>query len=169
MLEKTLESTLDYKEVKLVNPQGNQSWIFIWRADAEAEIPIMCPPDAKIWLIWKDHDAGRYWRWEEKGMTEDEMVELHHWLNGHELSKLWELVMGREAWRAEVHVVAKSGTWLGDWTKLNLCLAYCCYYSFAKSCLPLCDPMDHGIPGFPVLLHLLEFAQVHVHWVSDAI
>ena len=66
------------------NPTGNQSWIFIGRIDAEAETPILWPPDAKNWLIWKDPDAGKDWRWEEKGTTEDEMVGWHHWLDGHE-------------------------------------------------------------------------------------
>jgi len=84
LLEKTLESPLDCGEIKPVNPKGNQSWIFISRTDAEAETLILWPPDTKNWLIWKDPDAGKDWRWEEKGMTEDEMVRWHHWLNGHE-------------------------------------------------------------------------------------
>ena len=84
VLEKTLESPLDCKEIKPVNPKGNQSWIFIGRTDAEAETPILWPPDAKNWLIRKDPDAGKDWRQEEKGMTEDEMVEWHHQLNGYE-------------------------------------------------------------------------------------
>ena len=83
VLEKTLESPLDYKEIKPVNPKGNQSWIFIARTDAEAETPILWPPDAKRWLIGKDPDVGKDWEQEEKGVTEDEMVECHHWLNGH--------------------------------------------------------------------------------------
>ena len=81
VLEKTLESPLDCKTIKPVNPQGNQSWIFIGTADAEAEAPILWPPDVKKWLIGKDPDAGKDWRLEEKGMTEDEMVRLHHQLN----------------------------------------------------------------------------------------
>ena len=85
VLEKTLESPLDCKEIKLVNPEGNQSWIFIGRTDAEAETPILWLPDVKNWLIWKDPDAGKDWRGEEKGTTEDEMVGWHHWLNGHEV------------------------------------------------------------------------------------
>ena len=85
MLEKTLESTLDYKEIKPVHPKGDQSWIFIGRTDAEAETPILWPPDVKNWLIGKDPDAGKDWRWEEKGTTEDEMVGWHHRLDGHEL------------------------------------------------------------------------------------
>ena len=84
VLEKTFESPLDCKEIKAVSPKGNQSWIFIGRADAEAEAPIIWPCDAKNWLIGKDSDAGKDWRQEEKGMTEDEMVKWHYWLNGHE-------------------------------------------------------------------------------------
>ena len=84
VLEKTLESPLDCKVIQPVHPTGDQSWIFIGRTDAEAETLVLCPPDAKNWLIGKDPDAGKDWRREEKGMTEDEMVGWHHWLNGHE-------------------------------------------------------------------------------------
>ena len=79
-----LKSPLNYKEIQPVHPKGNQSWIFIGRTNAEAETPILWPPDMKNWLIWKDPDAGKNWRWEEKGLTEDEMVGWHHWLSGHE-------------------------------------------------------------------------------------
>ena len=84
VLEKTLESPLDCKEIQPVHPKGNQSWVFSGRTDVEAEAPILWPPDAKSWLIWKDPDAGKDWRQEEKGMTKDEMVGWHHQLNGHE-------------------------------------------------------------------------------------
>ena len=84
VLEKTLESPLDCKQIQPVHPKGNQSWIFIGKTDVEAETPGLWPPDTKNWLIWKDPDAGKDWRQEEKGMTEDEMVGWHHWLNGHE-------------------------------------------------------------------------------------
>ena len=83
VLKKTLENPLDFKEIKQVHPKGNQSWIFIRRTDAETETPILWPPDAKNWLIEKDPDAGKDWRQEEKGTTEDEMVGWHHRLNGH--------------------------------------------------------------------------------------
>ena len=83
VLEKTLESPLDCKEIQPVHPKGDQSWIFIGRTDAEAETPILWSPDVKNWLIGKDSDAGKDWRQEEKGMTEDEMVGWHHQLNGH--------------------------------------------------------------------------------------
>ena len=82
VLEKTLQSPLDSKEIQPVHPKRNQSWIFIGRTDAKAETPILWPPDVKNWLIWKDPDAGKDWR-REKGMTEDETVGWHHWLNGH--------------------------------------------------------------------------------------
>ena len=84
VLEKTLESSLDCKEIKPLNPEGSQSWILIGRTDAEAEAPILWPPDAKNWLFGKDPDAGRVWRQEEKGTTEDEMVGWCHRLYGHE-------------------------------------------------------------------------------------
>ena len=82
VLEKTFESPLDCKEIQSVHPKGDQSWIFIGRNDVEAEAPILWPADAKNWLIGKDPDAGKDWKQEEKGMTEDEMVGWHHWLNG---------------------------------------------------------------------------------------
>ena len=116
MLEKTLESPLHCKEIKPVNPKGNQFWIFIGRADTE--VPILGPPDAKRQLIRKNPDAGKNWR-QEKGATEDEVVRWHYWLNGHSLSKLQEIVKDREAWHAAVHGVAKSQTWLSDWTTTN--------------------------------------------------
>ena len=83
VLGNTLESPLDCKEIQQVHPKGNQSWIFIGRTDTEAETPILWPPDAKSWLIWKNPDARKDWGQEEKGTTEDEMVGWHHWLSGH--------------------------------------------------------------------------------------
>ena len=87
VLEKILESPLGHKEIKSVNPKGNQSWIFIGRTDDEAEAPILWPPDVKNWIIRKDPVAERDWRQEEKGMIEDEMTGWHHWLNGHEFEQ----------------------------------------------------------------------------------
>ena len=87
MLEKTLESLLDCKEIKTVYPKGNQSWIFIGRTDAEAETLILWPPDAKNWLIRKDLDAGKDWRQEEKGTTEDEIIRWYHRLDGQEFEQ----------------------------------------------------------------------------------
>ena len=87
VLEKTLESPLDSKEIQPVHPKGNQPWIFIGRTDAEAEAPILWPPNMKSWLPEKAPDAGKDWRQEEKGVTEDEMVGWHHWLDGHEFEQ----------------------------------------------------------------------------------
>ena len=84
VLEMTLESPLDGKEIQPVHPKGNQSWASIGRTDVEAETPILWSPDVKSWVIWKDSDAGKDWRLEEKGTTEDEMAGWHHWLDGHE-------------------------------------------------------------------------------------
>ena len=86
-LEKTLESPLDCKESKPVDPKGNQSWIFIGRTNVEGEAPILWPADVKNWLMGKDPDTGKDWRQEEKGMTEDEMVGWHRWLYGHEFEQ----------------------------------------------------------------------------------
>ena len=120
VLEKILESPLDCKEIQPVHPKGNQSWVlFIGRTDAEAETPILWPPHAMSWLIGKDLDDGMDWGQEEKGTTEDEMAGWHHRLDGHEFG--WTLGVGDgqgglaccDSW------VAKSWTWLSDWTELN--------------------------------------------------
>ena len=108
VLEKSIEIPLDSKEIKPVSPKGNQPWIFTGRTDAEAEASILCPPDTKNWLTGKDPDAGKDWRQDEKGMTEDEMFGWHHWLNGQSLSKLWDTVKDTEAWHAPVYGAAKS-------------------------------------------------------------
>ena len=124
VLEKTLESPLNCKEIQPVHPKGNHSWIFIERTDAEAETPILWPPDEKNWLIGKDPDAGKDWRQEEKGSREDEMVGWHHRLDGHEFEQALEVGEDRDVWRAKVHGVTKSWTRLSDWTELNFPIAY---------------------------------------------
>ena len=120
VLEKTLESPLDCKGIQPINPKGNQPWIFTGRTDAQSEAPMLRPSDAKNWLIRKHPDAGKDWRREEKGVTEGEMVGRHHRCNIHEFEQApGKLVMDREAWHAAVHGLAKSQTWLSDWTELN--------------------------------------------------
>ena len=110
VLEKTLESPLDCKEIQPVHSKGDQSWVFFGRTDAKAETPVLWPPHAKSCLIGKDSDAGRDWGQEEKGTTEDEMAGWHHDSMDVSLSELWELVMDREAWHAVIHRVAKNWT-----------------------------------------------------------
>ena len=115
VLEKTLESPLDCKEIQLVHPKGNQSWVFFGRNDANAETPVLWPSHAKSWLIGKNSDAGRDWGQEEKGTTEDEMAGWHHRLNGREFE--WTL-----GWTGRPGVLrfmgSQSRTRLSDWTEL---------------------------------------------------
>ena len=114
VLEKTLESPMDCKEVQPVHPKGNKSWTFIGRTDAEVEAPILWTPDVKRWLFGKD--PGKDWRQEEKRAMENKMIGWHHQLNGHEFEQTSGDSKDREAWCAAVHGVAKSWIWLSDWT-----------------------------------------------------
>ena len=116
VLEKTLESPLNFKEIKPVNPKGNQSWIFIGRTDAEAETPIFWPPDAKNQLIGKDPDAGKDWGQEEKWATEDEMVGWHHWHNGHKFEQTLGNSEGQGSLMCYSPWVHKVLNWLSNWT-----------------------------------------------------
>ena len=120
VLEKTLESPLDCKEIQPVHSKGGQSWVFIGRTDVEAATSILWPPDVKSWLIIKDPDAGKVWGQEEKGTTEDEMVDGITDTMDMGLGELRMLVKDREAWCAVIHGVAKSWTWLCDSTELNV-------------------------------------------------
>ena len=110
VLEKTLDSPLVNKEIQPVHPKGNQAWIFIGRTDAEAETPILWPPDAKNWPIGKDPDSGKHWKW-EKRTTKAETVVWHHWLNGHEFEQTLGVRDGQGSLSAVVHGITKSHTW----------------------------------------------------------
>ena len=124
VLEKTLKSPLDCKEIQPVHPKGNQSWIFIGRTDAEAETPVLWPPDAKNWLTGKDPDAGKDWGQEENGTTEDEMVEWHHWHNGHGF--WWTLGVGDGQGGLAYFVSwgCKESDTTENWTQLTWCPNY---------------------------------------------
>ena len=124
ILEKTLENLLDGKEIQPVHPKGNQSWIFIRRTDAETETPLLWPPDAKNWLTGKHPDAGKDWRQEEKGMTEDEIVERHHRLNRHEL--VW--VSSGSWWCRSLVYYGPQGWEESDWVtnfSKEFCSSHC--------------------------------------------
>ena len=172
LIKKTLESPLDCKEIKSANPKRNQPWIFLRRTDAEAEVPILWPPDAKNWLLGKDPDARKDWRQEEKGMTEDEMIGWHHQLSGWvcgNSGKCWTEKPGGfhelSWWVLIVPGIAKSWTWLNGWTELKerkkvKSLSH--VWLFAT-------PWTAARQASLSFTYLLEFVQTHVHWVNDTI
>ena len=119
VLEKTLESPLDCKEIQQVHYKGDQSWVFIGRTDVEAETEIPWPPNTKSWLIWEDLDAGKYWGQEEKEPTEDKMVGWHHQLSEDEFEQTSGVGAGQGGMASVVDVVVKSWARLSHWTELN--------------------------------------------------
>ena len=126
VLEKTLESPLDGKKIQPVHPKGNQSWIFIGRTDAEAETPILWPPDVKNWLTGNNPDAGKDWTQEEKGMRKDEMVGWHHQLNRHEFEQASGVGDGQGSLACCSPCISKSWTWLSKWSDwLNQLNSHC--------------------------------------------
>ena len=119
VLERTLESPWDCKEIQPVHSKGDQPWVFFGRNDAKAETPVLWPPHKKSWLTGKDPDAGRDWGQEEKGTTEDEMAGWHHRPDGHEIEWTLGVVDGQGGLACCNSWVAKSRTWLSEWTELN--------------------------------------------------
>ena len=154
VLEKTLESPLDCKEIQPVHPKGDQSWVFIGRTDVEAETPVLWPPDMRSWLIGKDPDDGKDWGQEEEGMTEDEMVGWHHQLDGHGFGWTLRVSDGQGdlvccgSWG---HKELDTTEWL-NWTELQYCDGFChtfIWISHGCTCVPYPDPLSH-LPPHPI-------------------
>ena len=154
VLEKTLESPLDSKEIQPVHPKGNQSWLFIGKTDAEAETPILWPPDGKNWLIEKDPNAGKDWRLEEKGMTEDKMVGWHHQLDGHEFEQAPGVGEGQRGlvycspWGCKE---SDTTEWL-NWIAVQYCADFChisTWISYRYHMSPPFEPLSSPTPSHP--------------------
>ena len=144
VLEKTLESPLDSKNIKPVNPKGNQPWTFIGRTNVEAEAPILWPPDAKNWLTGKDYDVGKDWRQEEKGMTENEVAGWHHWLKEHE----FEQTSGDREGQESLECCSPLGRKESDITEQlnNKPLVFsCCYSQTLQETLTQKDSVESGV------------------------
>ena len=153
MIEKTLESPLDCKEIKRFNPKGNQSWIFIGRTDAEMEAPILRLPDVKSQLIGKYRDSGKGWSQKEKRVAEDEMVRWHHWLNGHETESEGCLVMSYCLWPHELQHVRLPRPSLSPRVCSNSCpLSQWCHPTISSSVTPFssCPQSFPASGSFPV-------------------
>jgi len=147
VLEKTLKSPLDSKEIKPVNPKGNQSWIFIRMTDAEAEAPILVVTWCEEPNNWKRPSCWERLKAGAEGTTEDEMAWWHHCFNGHEFEPTPGMMKDREAWHAAVHGVTKGRTYLSDWTSfINPFVKV--KVKVTKSCTTLCDPMDYTVHEF---------------------
>ena len=169
VLEKTLESPLDCKEIQPVLPKGDQSWVFIGKTDAEAETPILWPPHVKSWLIGKDLDAGKDWRREEKGTTEDEMAGWHHWLNGHEFEHILRVGDGQGGLACCGPWCCKESDtteWL-NWTELywrRFLRVLCTARSSTQSALKEINP-EYSLEG---LMLKLQYSG-HLTWRANSL
>ena len=138
VLEKTLESPVNFREIQPVSPKGNQSWMFIGRTDAEAETPILWPPDVKRWLVGKNPDAGRDWGQEETGMTEDEMVGWHHWFHVHEFEQALGVGDGQRGlaccspWGQKESDMTERLNWLTDSVNTEQCWGFAAAFPVFK-------------------------------------
>ena len=170
VLEEMLESPLDCQKIQPVHPKGNQSWIFIGRTDAEVETPILWPPDAKRWFIWKGPEAGKDWRWEEKGMTEDEMAGWHHWLDGHEYGQAPRVGDGQvglaccSPWGGRIgHNWATEMNWTeAGWQYTAMTSSFpnlepvCCSMSGSNCCFLTCIQISQGTGKVVWYFHLFK-------------